>query len=58
MYCKICKYWKGDKDKRGKDMEIGQCRINPPTVVNSVLHNAMWPTSRPDDWCGQFKRIQ
>ncbi len=49
--CKFCKYWKKDTE------DIGECRFNPPKLSTSFF-TIVWPQSKPDDWCGQFKRIK
>jgi hypothetical protein len=42
-----------------KEANAGLCRFNPPaTHIELVSKNrtvwAIWPTVKPDDWCGKF----
>lgn len=50
--CEHCMFWVEKVPKRatGKNYTIiGRCRRNAPVVEKG------YPTSYPDDWCGEFK---
>lgn len=55
--CKDCKWWNTYK---GSPFGTGICRGAPP-IQSAVIHNdrqmtsAVWPATRPDDWCGKFE---
>lgn len=46
--CENCQSW----SFTGKN--FGQCRLNPPVVVNDV-GRSYWPGTYNVDWCGQFQ---
>jgi len=69
MKCENCKFWnrfssvlevsageKGWYQVSAEGLPIyGQCRINPPQVVNhTVSSRNAWPLTLEQDWCGQF----
>lgn len=48
MTCEQCLWWEMSKDHGGNEIfRNGRCRRYPP-------QNSMWPSTRPDDWCGEF----
>ena len=42
--CQNCSVW---------DEDSGTCRSNAPRLVDEDM-GAIWPCTRPDDWCGDF----
>lgn len=68
--CYFCKWWKKEfpKDKRRNALINGQCRRNPPIIINSMLPgradrntsfvsqcHGIWPYTYNCDYCGEFK---
>lgn len=59
--CYNCRFWDAcDAERLG-----GQCRYFPPSMVGNIAPHgnatmqqpkaAVWPITRPDDWCGRFE---
>lgn len=57
--CDGCAFWEfdefssGNKRPLGSDTAIGNCLRYPPLPRDEGL--AVFPTTREDDWCGEFK---
>ena len=47
--CEDCHNWKAD----GFASLTGECRVFSPDVGDA--NEKKWPTTRCDDWCGQFQ---
>jgi hypothetical protein len=45
--CKDCPFW--DQDKRLE--YFGRCRFNPPTLINPVHGDGVFPNTNQLDWC-------
>lgn len=63
--CSECAYWEGVGESRELSAS-GFCRRNAPTVAvalvsrvnNAPEHDALWPHTLLDDWCGQYRPIR
>ena len=55
--CATCRCWIGEKrlDPSGVK-RFGWCHANPPTANESPTDYAIWPKTKPDDWCARFER--
>ena len=53
--CKTCVYSEELKRSNG----LYKCRKNPPLIDNDcVWKMGSWPSVKPYDWCGEYKRIE
>lgn len=53
--CRECQFWDGGANP--DEADEGLCRRTPPQLgpVVELKAFAVWPTTDPDDWCGEFK---
>jgi hypothetical protein len=53
--CGACKYWHPLPLSPNQSGSIapGECRLNPPTVIEASAPR-VWPSTSNTDWCGQF----
>ena len=64
MTCKSCTYWWPFEAKRlVKRVEVdragatkGECRKN--AIVVTALQGDVFPTSKAEQWCGEFKKFE
>lgn len=50
--CSTCRFWKPSDYTRGE----GDCRAHPPSVIVNNEHvGQLWPTTKTDDWCGEWE---
>ena len=54
LTCKDCKFWAD----RGKDYNLGECRLRPPRNFHIDSDEeygpaSYWPCTKPTDWCGE-----
>ena len=49
--CETCRFWDHYQNIKGR----GCCRIRAPIGIND---DDGWPTTRLDDWCGEWKEIE
>lgn len=56
--CETCKYWVHSDC----DLIYGECHRLPPlreqtlrATEGGVLHVGTWPSTDPNDWCGEWK---
>ncbi len=50
--CRTCRYWHGFKHT---NYSTGWCRKDAPKIVGTYKER-QWPTTSPDDWCGQYDK--
>lgn len=58
--CKICKFYKPDKDLAGRAEAYGICRRFPPvpTHINKPLDcTGVFPLVSETQWCGEFDNL-
>jgi hypothetical protein len=55
--CGTCKFWDTDYPGNEVPLEYGYCRRRPPTPSAEAVgrEGVMWPSTRQDDWCGQWR---
>ena len=54
--CGLCRFWKKLYDELETDMQEthwGECHRNPPTTDG---HLTYFPTTKAQEWCGEFKK--
>lgn len=50
--CRDCFYWHSQSGLA----PVTECRKNAPIATDRmVCRTALWPTTSPEDWCGEFK---
>lgn len=52
--CKLCVYWKLDKEAVAYP-PVGECRRHAPERMSNLP--VEWPRTRESDWCGEFGHI-
>jgi hypothetical protein len=49
--CGRCRFW----DRLDDDLEdVGLCRRYPPVIQGERGHNAEWPETQGEEWCGEW----
>ena len=65
--CLNCRYWHLEGDRDGDREKKGECRLNPPVVLDAVKDQdkwrasatlVAWPLSLGQYWCGQHQDIE
>lgn len=52
--CANCRYWDGHESERGNCRHASP-RTHCVTIGTELEVIAVWPGTRADDWCGQFR---
>ena len=50
MRCDECRWWK----RNPHSALVGECRRMPPHPADNAVDPRWWPSTRRDDWCGEF----
>lgn len=58
--CATCRFW--HRDRSGDERTgWGQCRRMPPAAppieIDRLVHVGVWPSTRKDDWCGEWQAV-
>jgi hypothetical protein len=59
--CWLCRQWEPGPIPEGEaGPSTGWCRKNAPLVTGGMMSavETVWPITSPNDWCGQFERIE
>ena len=53
MNCSNCKFF--IQSFSHKELELGECRYNPPVLIFEEMQAGFWPVISKTDWCGKYE---
>ena len=57
--CENCRFWSPVSGSLFEQkLANGECRRKSPVLVVSRGRVRLWPLTKADDWCGDFRRIE
>ncbi len=53
--CSECRWWESSELEPTEERGTGECRRFPPVPLREDLEvEGYWPTTEPDDYCGEY----